>query len=63
MPVTSMALADDVPCGDIQRGKQRGRPMPDVVMGLPRRDAQPHWQQGARALQCLHLTLLIDTKN
>ena len=37
--------------------------MANVVVGLPRRDARPHRQQGPRAIQRLDLTLFIQAEH
>jgi len=63
MPMPSMTLADDLAGGDIKRREQRGRPMPNVIVRLLRRNARSHRQQRPRPIQGLDLTLLIDAED
>jgi hypothetical protein len=57
----AMTATDDLPGRHIQRGTQRRRAVPKVVVGLARRDPGAHGQQGARPIQRLHLALLVQT--
>ena len=63
--VSAMTLPNDAPGRDIQRGKQRRRPVPHVIictalgctaLGLPR----THRQQRRGTVECWNLTLFID---
>ena len=51
------------PGGHVQRGEQRGRPVAGVVRGPALRLAGGHRQQGLRAVQGLHLALLVDRQD
>ena len=48
MAMPSMTLADHLPGRDIQRRKERGGAVPNVVVGLLGRDARAHRQEGPR---------------
>jgi len=63
VPVSSMALADDGPGRYIQRREQQRRPVTNVVVGLLRREARTHRQQGTGAIERLHLTLFIQAEH
>jgi len=56
----AMTLANDAPGRDIQRGKQRRGPVPDVVMGPALRLPRAHRQQRRGAIERLNLALFID---
>ena len=61
--MTRHALADDCPCLDVERGEQRRRAMPLVVMGAAFDLPRPQWQDRLRAIQCLYLRLLVDAEH
>ena len=61
--LTPVAFADHHTIQDTQRRIQRGRPVPYVVMGLAFGDAGTQRQHGARPVQRLDPTLLIDAKH
>jgi hypothetical protein len=56
-----MTLPNHFARRDVQRGEQRGRTVPNVVVGLLPRDACAHRQQRTRAIQRLHLAFLVKT--
>ena len=58
--MTRHALADDRACSDVERGKQRRRAMPLVVVGVTLGLPRP---QRLRAVKRLHLGLLVDTQD
>ena len=58
-----IALADHPAGGDIERGEQRRRAMPDIVVAAPFRLAGPHWKHRLAAIQRLDLRLLIHTQH
>src|SRR6202140_5823988 len=62
-PVTLVAFADDKPRGDIEWGKQRGRPMPHIAVRATFRYARHHRQDRLLAIKCLNLTFLIDAED
>ena len=61
--VARETLADDRPVEDLQRGKERGCPVPLVIMGhraaAPLLERQPR----LRAIQRLNLALLVDAEH
>ncbi len=61
--MAGQAAPHDFPIQNVEGRKQRGRPMPLVVVGLTFRQARPQRQEGSRPIQRLDLTLLIDTKD
>src|SRR5262245_53665048 len=61
--VTLVAFADDKPRGDIECGKQRGRTMPHIAVRATFGYARHHRQHRLLAIECLDLTLLIDTED
>ena len=63
MAVPRFALREDLSVGDIERREQGRGAMSDVVVGDAFHVAQTHWQHRLRALQGLHLALLVDTQN
>ena len=50
-PVTAIALADDLARSHIQCGKQRGRPVADVVMSALFRITETHGQKRLGAVE------------
>ena len=60
--VALMELADDFAALGIQRGEERGRPMPRVVVGPALDLPRPHWQHGLRAIQRLDLGFFVDAQ-
>jgi hypothetical protein len=63
MTVPSLGLGDHAARGDIERGEERGRAMPDVVVCDAFDVAKPERQQRLRAIEGLDLALLIDAQN
>jgi hypothetical protein len=61
--VSPVALADDEPRGDIERGKQRGRTMPHIAVRTTLRYAGHHRQDRLLAIECLNLAFLIDAED
>ncbi len=59
----TMAFAQHRPSPHIQRRKQRGRPIPDIIMGSPLHLSGPHRQNRLFPIQSLNLRFLIDTQN
>src|SRR3954462_3636459 len=59
-PMARLALADHRAGGDIERGEQRGRAMPGIVVAAPLRLAGPHRKHRLAAIQRLDLRLLIQ---
>jgi hypothetical protein len=58
-----IALADDLAGGDVERGEQRRRPVPDVVVAVPLRLAGPHREHRLGAVVCLYLGRFVDAKH
>ncbi len=56
-------LPDDAPFRDVQRGKQRRRPVPLVVMGHGAAAALFERQPRLRAIERLNLALLVDAQD
>src|SRR5512133_4198750 len=54
-----LALADDFPGSDVQRGEQVGRAVPDVVVGALLSGVERDRQQGLGPVQRLDLSLLV----
>jgi hypothetical protein len=50
---------DDLAIQQAERGKQRGRSVPLVIVRLPRRDSRTERQQGGRPVQRLNLAFLV----
>jgi len=63
MPMTRQALSDDAPLQNGKRGKQRGRPVPLVV--VRHRGAAPllHRKAGLGPIQSLNLAFLVYAQN
>jgi hypothetical protein len=55
------ALCDDGPGFDVERGKQRCRTVPLVIMSAPFDLPGPHGQERLCAVESLYFALLIDT--
>ena len=62
-PVTAVTLSDDLASSDVQCGKQRGRPVADVVMGALFRIAETYGQKRLGAVEGLNLALLIHRQH
>ena len=60
VPVSRLALADNCTVENIESGKQCGRTMPLVIMGLSLRKSRTERQNGLGAIQRLNLTLFVD---
>ena len=60
MPVPRLAATDDPAAGHVQRGKERGRTVAGIVVGVTFRVAQAQRQRRLGPFQCLALTLLIE---
>ncbi len=63
MPMATMAVAERLAGGHIQRGEQRSDAMPFVVMGLAGRHAWRQGQNRLRAVQSLYLALFIHAQH
>src|SRR5271165_7457303 len=63
MPVPGLAFGEDGSGGYIKRGKQRGGPMANVIMGDPLHVTEPHGQHRLGTVQSLNLALLIHAKH
>ena len=61
--VVLLALPDDTTVQHIERGKQRGRAIALVVVRHRARSALLHRQPGLRAVQRLHLALLVTAQH
>src|SRR6202040_3513896 len=59
----AMHLPMMVPAFHIERGKERGRPVPLIVVGAPFGLPWSHWQQRLGAIQRLDLRFLIDAEH
>src|SRR5882757_11233519 len=62
-PVARHAFADDGSGLYVEGGKQRGRPVPLVVMGVPFDLPGSHREQRLGAIQRLDLRFLIDAEH
>jgi hypothetical protein len=62
-PVARHAFADDGSGVDIAGGKERGRPVPLIVMSAPFGLPWSHWQQRLGAIGRLDLRFLIDAEH
>ena len=58
-----MTLPDDLARGDVERRKQRGRAVPNVIMRLLGGNPRTHRQQRPGPIQRLHLAFLIETQH
>jgi len=63
MSVASLALGDHFTVGDIERGKQRGGAVTDVVVGDAFDVTESHGQHRLGPVERLHLGLFIDTQD
>ena len=63
MPMAGLALGEDRAGSDVERGKQGGRAVADVIVGDALDIAQSHGQHGLGAVQGLNLALLIDAQH
>ena len=63
MPMARLARADHRAIQRVQRGKQRRRAMPFIVVGQRRGTAALERQSWRRAIQCLHLAFLIAAQH
>ena len=61
--MATMAFADDPPCRHIQRGEQRRRPVPNVVVRTGFDVPGSHRQQRLRPIERLNLRLFVDAKD
>ena len=61
--MVGLTLGEHATGGEIQRGKQRRRPVPDVVMGDALDVAQPQGKERLGAFQGLDLALLVDAQH
>jgi hypothetical protein len=61
--VAGSALVGDAPGGDLQGGKQRGRPVPQVVMGALLGPPGPDPAHGLGTFQGLNLGLLVHAEH
>src|SRR5215471_18859243 len=57
MAMATVALADYLAGGDIERGKQRRRTVALVVAGPLFGQSRPQWQDRLSPVHCLHLRL------
>jgi hypothetical protein len=63
MPVAGLALCDHLSSGHIQRCKQGGGAVTDVVMRHPFHIPQAHGQQRLGPIQGLNLRLFVDAEH
>jgi hypothetical protein len=63
VPMARYTLVDDRPIEDIQRGEQRGRTVPDIIVGHRPGPALLHRQARLGAVERLNLRLLVDRKH
>jgi hypothetical protein len=63
VPVPPVALADDLPGGDVQGGEQGRGSVADVVVGAPLGLGRGHRQDRLGAVESLDLTLLVDRQD
>jgi hypothetical protein len=63
VPVPRHALADDAAIQDIEGGEQRGRSVPDVIVGHGAGPALLHRQARLGAVERLDLALLVDREH
>ena len=63
MPMPVIGLADDAALDDVERGKQRGGPVPVVVVRVGAAATGLERQTGLRAIQRLDLAPLIDAQH
>jgi hypothetical protein len=61
--VALVAAANDPSGGDVERGKQRGGAVADIVVAAPLGLSRPHRQQGLGTVQRLDLRLLVDAQH
>jgi hypothetical protein len=61
--VALMELADNFATLGVQRGEERGRPMPRVVVGPALDLPRPHRQHGLRAIERLDLGFFVDAQH
>jgi hypothetical protein len=61
--VAGSALVGDAPGGDLQRGEQRGRSVPDVIVGALLGPPGPDATNGLGAFQGLDLGLLVHAED
>ena len=62
MTVPALALGQHLAVGNIEGGKEGGRPMPFVVVSDSLNISQAHRQQWLSPVQGLDLTLFVDTQ-
>src|SRR5580693_1575384 len=62
-PVALVAFADDEPRGNIECGKQRGRPVPHIAVRATFGYARHHRQDWLLAIERLDLALLVDAED
>ena len=62
-PVPGETFADDPPGGDVERGEQRGRAMPGIVVRATLDLPRVHRQQGLGAVERLDLAFLVDAQD
>jgi hypothetical protein len=63
VPMPPVTMADDLARRHVQRGKQRRRAVPNVIVRLTSRDPRAHRQERSGAIQRLDLTLFIETEH
>ena len=62
-PVVAAQLGDDGAVGDVERGEQVGRAVPDIVVAAPLGHARHHRQHRLGAVQRLDAGLLIHAQH
>lgn len=63
MPVAGFALGENGPGGDVQGGKQSGRPVANVIVDDSLDVTEAHGQHRLRPVQSLNLALFIDAQH
>ena len=63
MPMSQLALSEDLAVGDVERRKQRGRAVANVVVCDAFEVTESHRHHGLRAPKGLNLALLINTQH
>jgi hypothetical protein len=60
MPMALHVATNDLTVENVERGKQRRRSVPLVIMGHRADASLFQWQAGLGTIKCLNLALLID---
>lgn len=63
MLVPGFTLCNDRASGDVERRKQGGGPVTNVIVGDPFDIAESHWQHPLSPIQGLNLALFVNAKH